>query len=286
MIKMKQLRSIKSTKQNPNVSVCNGKGYIFNEFGILEFSTEIENGLYCKKALSAGLINKLEEDASKPTINMVDYKESLKINLSELKSFTNFVGKDKLRPAMQHICLKNNGNTYATDSYILQFKKHEYNLTEDLLIAPDVVKFFNCEVSVDIYENYIVFIGDEYTFYQHVEHARYPSCEYVIPMYEDHNITVNLKEIKESLKDCLFYTDKNTRSAKFEIKNGILTISAGDYSKQLQYIGHGDISIYFSVKLLNTYLKTIKSNDLNIKLTRPTHAGVLNDEFLLMPINN
>lgn len=283
---MKQLKQIKALRKNANVNVFNNKAYVYTQDGILTFYTELNNGVYDKKAFENGLINKIDE-YDNININILKYdtfKYSTKINLKDLKDFISFVGSDDLRPALKQICINENGFIYATNAHYLHYKKHNYDLKENILISPIAVKFFNELVNVDIYQNHIMISNENFTFYQYNEGIVYPNCKAVIPTTNPNKAILNLKDLKTILKEIAFFIDKTTNRIEFSFKNEILTIAAGDYSKQINYKGYSNITIGFNLKLLNTYLKLIKTQNLQIELSESNRAAIFNEEFLLMPL--
>lgn len=283
---MKQLKHIKALRKNANVNVFNNKAYIYTKDGILTFYTELNNGVYDKKALENGLINKID-DCDNINIDLLKYdkfKYDIKIDLKDLKDFINFVGSDDLRPVMKQICINENGFIYATNAHYLHYKKHNYDLNENILISPIAVKFFNELVKIDVYQNHVVISNDNFTFYQYNEGTIFPNCKAVIPTTNPNKAILNLKDLKTILKEIAFFIDNTTNRIEFSFKNEILTISAGYYSKQINYKGYSNITIGFNLKLLNTYLKLIKTQNLQIELNESNRAAIFNEEFLLMSL--
>ncbi|MFM2269438.1 MAG: hypothetical protein RL757_2879 [Bacteroidota bacterium] len=112
--------------------------------------------------------------------------------------------------------------------------------------------------------------------------ARYPDYNAVIPVNNPNLMTVNRRELQDSMKRIAIFANKTTNQVILNIADGSLTVSAQDLdfsneaTEQMscQYTGE-PMMIGFNAKFLVEMLGVLESDDVRIELSTPTRAGIL-----------
>ncbi len=130
--------------------------------------------------------------------------------------------------------------------------------------------------------------------------ARYPDYNAVIPTDNPNLLTLNRGDFMSSLKRIAIYANKTTNQVILNITDGSLTVSAQDLDfsneakEQMTCTYTGDtLTIGFNAKFLIEMLNSLEADEVNLRLSTPTRAGILvpNEEvegeeilMLVMPV--
>lgn len=112
--------------------------------------------------------------------------------------------------------------------------------------------------------------------------SRYPDYNAVIPVDNPYTLTVNRSDFQQSLKRIAIYANKTTNQVILNITDNSLTISSQDLdfsneaTEQLTCSFDGEaLSIGFNAKFMAEMLNVLESDEVNIRLSTPTRAGIL-----------
>ena len=130
--------------------------------------------------------------------------------------------------------------------------------------------------------------------------GRYPNYNSVIPQGYPYKVTVNRISLLNALKRVSVFSNPNSSLVKLHLNDDVITVSAQDidYStsaeERVECLYEGaELSIGFKATALIEILGNIGSDDVIMRLSGPSHAGVIlpskNDEnvdllMLLMPM--
>ena len=237
----------------------------------------------------------------KETIEPVkDFGKLENSDIAKIKVAVKFTGNDDLRPVMKHVFIDNNG-ICATDAHRMYFNSSNglFLSENSLLIPKDVIYILDTlnitNISIFESDKYIrfCFIGGEIIFYKW--DGKFPNYKAVIP--ESHNtiISIDKKQLKETVKKALMFTNKTTNAIKidYNINNGVnktkISSNDVDFGKQydciLDSVSTGiDVTFGLNGKFLMEFINSIDSDVIDFKILEPTRGVILNNNFLLMPI--
>lgn len=217
----------------------------------------------------------------------------------ELKKAVNFISKDELRPIMGGVFV-NDKELCATDAHIMYFKDHNSKIKDSFIIPSKVIPLLQeTEYSISDsefteYSNGVkvkVFkTNNEEVIFIPVD-GKYPNYRAVIPTNNPNIITVNKKDFLDGISVAEISANKITSQVIISITKGIVNLKANDLDFGRTYNGileganykGDDMQIGFNSALMTKGLKYL-SNDLEIAMSLPHRAIILNKCFLLMPI--
>ncbi|MEX0813852.1 MAG: DNA polymerase III subunit beta [Chitinophagales bacterium] len=130
--------------------------------------------------------------------------------------------------------------------------------------------------------------------------AKFPDYNAVIPTNNESLLTIGRKELQDSLKRIVIFSNKTTNQVMMRIAGSDLQVSAQDLdfsneaNERLTCNFKGeDMEIGFNAKFLAEMLGILESDEINLELGGPTRAGILlpaekddNEELmmLVMPV--
>ncbi len=205
------------------------------------------------------------------------------------------VGTDELRPAMTGVLFelnKDNVTFVATDAHrLVRYKRSDLNVDQPqsliipkkaLTLLKNTLPNDDTEVEMQFNQSNAFFTFGNMKLICRLIDAQYPDYNAVIPEENPHTLTVNRTDLLNSLKRVAIFANKSTYLIRLKIEGSELTISAEDveFSNQAQerltcqYEGE-DMEIGFNAKFLIEMLSGLKTEEVIIKLSSPTKAGVL-----------
>jgi len=128
-----------------------------------------------------------------------------------------------------------------------------------------------------------VFIDfDDTSFALRLIDAKYPDYNAVIPLDNDNTLNISRTDFLSSLRRIAIYANKTTNQVLLNVDGNKLNISAQDLdfsneaNEDLMCNYDGDsIQIGFNAKFLIEMLGVLKTDDVEIKMSRPNRAGIL-----------
>jgi len=234
-----------------------------------------------------------------PKIPIAEDAKSVNISAMLLSDVINkslfAVSNDELRPAMTGINFNFNkdGATFtATDAHRMVRYKHfdtKFDEEVDFIVPKKATQLLknaiaNMESSVKISFNSsnAFFKLDNLEMICRLIDAKFPDVNPVIPKDNPNILTINTKELQNSIRRISIYANKSTHQVKLKIAGNELHCSAEDLdfsnaaSERLQCEYNGeDLQIGFNAKFFNELLGVIDSENVNIKLSTPSRAGLV-----------
>ena len=218
------------------------------------------------------------------------------------------VSNDDLRPAMTGVnfVLSENGAIFvSTDAHKLVKYKADVKGGDTSFIVPKkalglVKAAIKSEDPVHLAyneTNAFFTIGETEIICRLVD-GRYPDYDAVIPVNNPHTLIANRKDLMSALNRIAIYSPNSTSQAVLRLQKGMLHITAEDkdYSNEAaeslpaSYDGE-EMEIAFNAKFLSEVLSIIETDEVHIKLSTPSRAGIVmpsdkkdNLIMLVMPI--
>jgi len=156
------------------------------------------------------------------------------------------------------------------------------------------------DVQLSYNRNYAFFNFDDVSLACRLIDAKFPDYNAVIPTENPNVMTVSKRDFQNSLKRIAIYANKTTNQVVFNIGKNNLTISAQDLDfsneakEEMACDYNGDaMGIGFNAKFLIEMLGVLQSDDVELRMSKPTTASILmpkekpEDEdvlMLLMPV--
>lgn len=284
------------------VVIKNGVGRCCNSQNVLEFKTELEDGVYLKDFFEKSLIQTTKEVAFIPEdkANWELTGVLSKQILESLKKAVLFVGNDVLRPTMSGVFVSEKA-LCATDANKLFWKNEKVGFKNSCILTVECIKILSeAKSEIKIWEEvgtptHIKFECDEFTLISSLIDGKFPNYEAVIPKVHEMQVKMNAKMLMDSLKVVNEYSNKNTHKVRFVFDHVKVTMLAEDLDRMteksisIDLIENTNKEIYsmaFNGRFLLQSLKALdKGEDVVIlNLTSPSRAGTINDKILLMPV--
>lgn len=224
------------------------------------------------------------------------------------------VSNDDLRPAMTGVFfqLDQEGITFvATDAHkLVRYKRLDAKSEEagSFIVPRKALNLLknalpnNEETVVNISYNNSngFFTFDNINLICRLIDAKFPDYNAVIPVNNESLLTIGRKELQDSLKRIVIFSNKTTNQVMMRIAGSDLQVSAQDLdfsneaNERLTCNFQGeDMEIGFNAKFLGEMLGILESDEINMELGGPTRAGILlptekdeNEELmmLVMPV--
>ena len=204
--------------------------------------------------------------------------------------------KDELRPVMNGILFdikKNNISFVASDAHKMMVYEAENAVSDNdrdfQVILPskaaNVIKSLLPKggeyITFSADEKNAVFIINGYTVACRLVEGNYPAYKSVIPTNNDNNIVVEKDALLATLKRVSLSSNQASNLIQLSIKEGKITVSASDIdfgNSATEWIGcehdGNDIEIGFKGSYLIEILSNLVCDNVNIKLSDPTRAGL------------
>jgi len=254
-----------------------------------------------------------------PKIPVAEDVKDLSINsvvLSDIISKALFaVSNDELRPAMTGVYFnfEKDGATFiATDAHRLVRYKHKSTSLKEatnfivpkkaMQLLKNAVANEETSVKISFNSSNAFFSFNQVNLICRLIDAKYPDINPVIPVDNPNHLTVNTKDLQNSLRRISIYANRTTHQVKLAINGNELNISAEDidFSNEAkerltcEYKGE-NMEIGFNAKFLAEMLNAVDTATINMELSTPSRAGLIipekNEEdkdsdilMLIMPV--
>jgi DNA polymerase III subunit beta len=202
---------------------------------------------------------------------------------------------DELRPAMTGVYFKltsTNATFVATDGHrLVRYRRVDVASEADhaiiiprkaLNLLKTTLPSVNSNVVVQFNRANAFFHFNNIKMICRLIDERFPDYENVIPADNDNLMSINRLEFLNSLKRISFYANRTTNQMRLKITGSELQISAEDLdfsneaNERLSCIHDGeDIEIGFNARLLVEMLNNLNSNEVTMKLSEPSRAGLI-----------
>ncbi len=224
-------------------------------------------------------------------------------------------GNDELRPMMMGVFCEiepDHMNFVATDAHkLVRYRRHDVKSEKSASfilpkkplnhlknIMPDDPEV---DVELEYNDTNAVFRFDDVNMICRLIDGKFPNYEAVIPTQNPYKLTVNRKNLLDSLRRVSIFGSKSTHQVRFKITGQELVLTAEDidYSSNAKerlscnYAGE-DIEIGFNSKFMQEMLNTLEAENIVIELSAPSRAGIIlpdtnSDEaedilMLIMPV--
>lgn len=219
-------------------------------------------------------------------------------------------GQDEMRPIMTGVFIELNENSatfVATDAHkLVKYERKDVKTSEEFssIIVPQkpliVLKNLllideEANIKVQYDSTNVHFIFNNIELAGKLIEGKYPNYQAVIPQDNPSILTADRASLLSSIKRILQFANKATYQCKFAITGSELQISSQDLDAatdakermDCSYEGE-DMNIGFNAKFLSEMLSNIEDEQINIKLSHPSKAGILepfnpdDNETLLM----
>jgi DNA polymerase-3 subunit beta len=208
-----------------------------------------------------------------------------------------FLSKDELRPAMLGAYI--GADIVGTNAHILRYIKSDYEGAPFILTRAgvEIVKASLKDVETwtvkQDKENVCLYSGGVQIIARKITET-YPPYKTVIPQDNNGLITLDKNELQKTLKSLDSVVNKNTNQIELNtIDAGVVAVKGFDIDRQTESTQElragveglpSSFRIGFNSKHLQTVCSNIAGDTINMQLSTPTRAGVVNDEILIMPI--
>jgi DNA polymerase III subunit beta len=202
---------------------------------------------------------------------------------------------DELRPAMTGVYFKltsTNATFVATDGHrLVRYRRVDVASEADhaiiiprkaLNLLKTTLPSVNSNVVVQFNRANAFFHFNNIKMICRLIDERFPDYENVIPADNENLMSINRLEFLNSLKRISFYANRTTNQVRLKITGSELQISAEDLdfsneaNERLSCIHDGeDIEIGFNARLLVEMLNNLDSNEVTLKLSEPSRAGLI-----------
>lgn len=210
------------------------------------------------------------------------------------------VSNDELRPAMTGILFELNPSDLtfvSTDGHkLVRYQRKDINIKEStkFIVPKKALNLLKTALPSQVTSVELAYEEDKNAFFTFNDinlscrliDARFPDYSAVIPQDNPYLLTIDRSTFQNSVRRTSIFSNKMTNQVVLTIAGSSLQLSAQDLdfsneaSEQLdcEYDGE-DLKIGFNAKFLIEMLGVMDDQEVNMKLSTPTRAG------LLMPTN-
>lgn len=282
------------------VKVEDGFGYITNLEMHVKFKTSLQNGNYKKEFLEKGLVqtSSNEYNFNIPKVNFGEAKAMGREVLLEILKAFQFCGDDDLRPIMKGCFVKGN-DICATDAHKLYWREDLQTGVEKGIvinkIAEPLLKLTSSDVKIYESDDSIWFKieCEDFELIMRGIGGMFPNYKAVIPKELNYSVRIPKKQLEETLKTGINFSDKDNKTVKFVFDKQKATLIFEDIDRDYFYTNevetNGDIesgfTIKYNTKFLLDYLKTLdkKTEFVNVQLQSPSRPSLFDGVWLVMP---
>jgi len=205
------------------------------------------------------------------------------------------VSNDELRPAMTGVLFELNPQEItfvATDAHkLVRYTKKDLAITEgaQFIVPKKALNLLKNALPGDL-TNVSMSYNDANAFFQfdgidlscRLIDARYPDYNAVIPKDNPHLLTIGRSDFQNSLRRISIFSNKTTHQVILNVTGSSLQVSAQDldFSNEAnekldcEYTGE-DLQIGFNARFLIEMLGVMPGEEVKMKLSTPTRAGLL-----------
>ena len=236
-------------------------------------------------------------------------------SLFEIIDFTkNSTSKDELKPALQGVLFKIDGNRIvgvSTDGHrlsrIIKENTNNENEEKEIIIPTKFLTLLttfvqkNEKAEIEISKNHMSLSYKNTTIYSRIIKDNYPDYEKVIPLDNNKTFTTNKKNLISAIRRVSIFSNRSTKQITLEIGNQHTTISTEDAEQaargtekiESQFNNTDSLKIGFNSNFILEALNNIKNENITMFLSGPLNAAILSEKtpdkktdklVLLMPI--
>ena len=236
-------------------------------------------------------------------------------SLFEIIDFTkNSTSKDELKPALQGVLFKIDGNRIvgvSTDGHrlsrIIKENTNNENEEKEIIIPTKFLTLLTTFVQkkekaeIEISKNHMSLSYKNTTIYSRIIKDNYPDYEKVIPLDNNKTFTTNKKNLISAIKRVSIFSNRATKQITLEIGSQHTTISTEDSEQaargtekiESQFNNTDSLKIGFNSNFILEALNNIKNENITMFLNGPLNAAILSETsldkktdklVLLMPI--
>ena len=236
-------------------------------------------------------------------------------SLFEIIDFTkNSTSKDELKPALQGVLFKIDGNRIvgvSTDGHrlsrIIKENTNNENEEKEIIIPTKFLTLLttfvqkNEKAEIEISKNHMSLSYKNTTIYSRIIKDNYPDYEKVIPLDNNKTFTTNKKNLISAIRRVSIFSNRSTKQITLEIGNQHTTISTEDAEQaargtekiESQFNNTDSLKIGFNSNFILEALNNIKNENITMFLNGPLNAAILSEKtpdkktdklVLLMPI--
>lgn len=214
-----------------------------------------------------------------------------------MKRASSFAAKDELRPVMQCICLTD--RIVSSDAHRLVFYDYKKNIKDRILVdtkTASVLSSDKYDVLISDRKNQthrVVKFSNEYESVTFREtEGSYPAYSAVIPSKATINYRINRNELEQALNLALLASNSATGLVIFSFEKDKLKITTSDldydmgFNKTIECFPVGSAG-YITIGFKGTFLLSLLGNcgnTVHFGMTDPSHALIIDDDALLMPM--
>lgn len=236
----------------------------------------------------------------KMQVDNLDYEHKGVITLADIEKLIvaeYFTGHDELRPVMQgvyfgmeHVC--------ATDAIMLYHDTTDKQLTIDFIIPRKIIHLLKIlKTEVDVFQNkdgnrVILQAKDLMEICFRPIEGRYPNWKAVLPQEQPTTITVQKSRILALVDRSSKFTNHITKRSEISFGEKLI-VTSSDLDFETGYCGEiaeyqkegDDVKLGFNSFLLKDIIKKTKGDTVTFKIAAPNKGVILNENFLIMPVN-
>ncbi|MBX2845258.1 MAG: DNA polymerase III subunit beta [Saprospiraceae bacterium] len=219
------------------------------------------------------------------------------------------VSNDELRPAMTGVLFELNPQEItfvATDAHkLVRYTRKDLTIAESaqFIVPKKALNLLKNAIPAQM-SNITMSYNDSNAFFQfegidlscRLIDARYPDYNAVIPQDNPHLLSIGRSDFQNSLRRISIFSNKTTHQVILSINGSSLQVSAQDldFSNEAnekldcEYTGE-DLQIGFNARFLIEMLGVMPGEEVQMKLSTPTRAGLLvpsvpeeNEELLML----
>lgn len=214
------------------------------------------------------------------------------IDLESLKTARKFTSSKDARPILTSVHLKDNGNIYATDSFVLYRNVIADTINDDELHGINISNSFidllqkNNDEKIEIsFNDYCVLVKQENMMYVgRLILGMYPKLSKIFTDFYHEEIEYNLKELKENINfaNNVGATKENNGNIICRLKNNQMQCFGDcDYECEFDYIKYSnDFDLTFTIDKLSLLINTFKNDEnINLKFKNSTSPLYCHNDF-------
>lgn len=275
------------------------KGYdVIKKFKNPELSYDEEkNLLYVKQGKNKFKINTFKGNL--PQTNLDDLK-SIQVNYKALKKACKFTSISEARPILTAVCIKENGNIFATDSYVayrwLKDTSNNDENVEEINVSKNFIEVVDSEnefIDIQYNANCIIYKNENITYVGRIINGVFPKLNKILELNSPNSLVYNYEELKEalSLASNVGKTKENNGNIIIRLKEkSLIAYGESQFESVLDATVPENLDITFSSDKIILLLSCVEKNKENIELNyneglSPVILSQDNEKIIITQIN-
>lgn len=288
-----------SEKVSDTPFAVDNKGYdLIKKFQSPELSYDEEkNILYVKQGKNKFKINTFKGNL--PQTNLDDLK-SIKVNYKALKKACKFTSISETRPILTSVCIKENGNIYATDSYVayrcLKDENNDDENVEEINVSKNFIEVIDSEcdfIDIQYNSNCIIYKNNNITYVGRIISGIFPKLNKILELKSPNSLVYKYDELKEalSLASNVGKTKENNGNIIIRLKEkSLIAYGESQFESVLDATVPENLDITFSSDKIILLLSCVEKNKENIELNyneglSPVIFSQNNEKIIITQIN-